>query len=144
MQKREVHTSPVREVAAGIVFNEKGQFLLAQRPVGKSYAGHWEFPGGKLEAGESAQEALERELKEELGISVQGCVYWKQLEHPYPKVRVRLFFYKVHAWDGVPAGLEGQVLAWQNLPVTVSPLLAAMAPVLAWLKEEEQTEMPNG
>lgn len=138
MQKREVHTPLVREVAAGIVFNEKGEFLLAQRPMGKSYAGHWEFPGGKLEAGESAQEALERELKEELGISVQRCVYWKQLEHPYPKVRVRLFFYKVHAWQGEPVGLEGQVLTWQSLPVGVSPLLAAMHPVLAWLKDEQK------
>ncbi len=138
MQKPGVSMGPVREVAAGIVFNEKGQVLLAQRPPGKTYSGHWEFPGGKLEPGETAQAALERELKEELGIEVQSCAYWKQLEHPYPKARVRLFFYKVYTWHGEPTGQEGQALAWQTLPVQVSPLLAAMTPALAWLEAEQK------
>jgi 8-oxo-dGTP diphosphatase len=68
--------SPV-EVAVGVLIDRKGQFLLTSRPAGKVYAGYWEFPGGKLEAGETVQQALRRELQEELGITISAAEPWK-------------------------------------------------------------------
>lgn len=134
---------PVTEVAVGILMRADGRYLLAQRPDGKVYAGYWEFPGGKLEAGESVEAALARELREELGIDIdmdgkmcqQTCQRWRVLEHDYPHAYVRLHFCKVTAWRGEPRGCEGQALAWQTLPATVQPLLPATIPVLQWLAE---------
>lgn len=129
-------TRPITEVAVGILVREDQQFLLGQRPLGKSYAGYWEFPGGKLEAGESPEEALTRELHEELGIITHQCIPWKNIEHDYPHAYVRLYFYKVTKWAGTPFGREGQSLVWQQLPVTLTPLLPATLPVLEWLDAE--------
>ncbi len=125
----------VTEVAVGVMVHD-GRYLLAQRPAGKPYEGYWEFPGGKLEAGESIEAALGRELHEELGIDVTTCELWRTLEHDYPHAYVRLFFCKVTKWNGTPAGQEGQAIAWQTLPVDVSPLLPAAIPILEWLEEE--------
>jgi 8-oxo-dGTP diphosphatase len=124
---------PVTEVAVGILFAPDGRFLLAQRPEGKPYAGYWEFPGGKLESGETVEAALARELDEELGITVQSCERWKVLEHDYPHAYVRLHFCKVALWQGDPFGREGQAFAWQRLPLDVAPLLPATVPVVQWL-----------
>lgn len=129
---------PVTEVAVGILMHSDGSFLLAQRPDGKPYAGYWEFPGGKLEAGETVEAALIRELDEELGVQVQAIERWRTLEHDYPHAYVRLFFCKVSAWDGELTGREGQAFAWQQTPVTVGPLLPATLPVLQWLTDEAQ------
>ncbi len=126
----------VTEVAVGVLVQPDGRYLLAQRPAGKPYEGYWEFPGGKLEVGESVEAALSRELHEELGIRVTACERWRTLEHDYPHGYVRLFFCKVTAWDGEPAGQEEQALAWQHLPASVSPLLPAAIPVLEWLAAE--------
>ncbi|KMZ11240.1 Mutator mutT protein (7,8-dihydro-8-oxoguanine-triphosphatase) [Candidatus Burkholderia humilis] len=126
----------VTEVAVGVMVHADGRYLLAQRPAGKPYEGYWEFPGGKLEPGESIEAALGRELHEELGIDVKACELWRTLEHDYPHAYVRLFFCKVTQWTGTPHGREGQAFAWQRLPVDVSPLLPAAIPILEWLEEE--------
>ncbi|NYS08399.1 NUDIX domain-containing protein [Ralstonia pickettii] len=126
----------ITEVAVGVLVQPDGQFLLAQRPEGKPYAGYWEFPGGKLEAGESVEAALTRELKEELDVTLRTCVPWHTIEHDYPHAYVRLHFCKVTAWDGTLRALEGQDFAWQTLPISVDPVLPATLPVFEWMREE--------
>jgi 8-oxo-dGTP diphosphatase len=124
------------DVAVGVLIDANGRFLLTSRPDGKVYAGHWEFPGGKIEFGESVEAALERELHEELGISIGAAEPWRVEIVDYPRARVRLHFCKVRAWSGGFEMREGQTMAWQTLPVTVSPLLPGTVPVLAWFGEE--------
>ncbi len=126
----------VVEVAVGVLIAPNGDFLLTSRPAGKVYAGYWEFPGGKLEAGESVEQALARELQEELGISIGAVMRWKIEMVDYPHALVRLHFCKVSEWHGVLQMREGQQAAWQRLPVMVAPVLAGTIPVLNWLAEE--------
>jgi 8-oxo-dGTP diphosphatase len=130
---------PVTEVAVGVLVRPDGRFLLAQRPAGKPYEGYWEFPGGKLEPGETVEAALARELHEELGLDVMRSERWHTLEHDYPHAYVRLYFCKVTDWVGQPVGREGQAFSWQYAPVDVGPLLPATIPVVAWLAEERPT-----
>lgn len=127
---------PITEVAVGVLLQPDGRFLLAQRPEGKPYAGYWEFPGGKLESGESVEAALARELSEELGIDIDGSEAWRTLEHDYPHAYVRLFFHKIRHWRGELTGREGQAFLWQQVPVSVAPLLPAALPIIEWLNEE--------
>ncbi|MCW5592948.1 MAG: Nudix family hydrolase, partial [Burkholderiales bacterium] len=109
-------------------------FLLACRPGGKPYPGYWEFPGGKIEPGEDARAALDRELEEELGIRVREATPWITRVYAYTHATVRLHFFRVTAWDGEPQPLEDQAIAWQRvLSPDVSPMLPANAPVLAAL-----------
>lgn len=126
---------PCTDVAVGILVQPDGQFLLTTRPPGKSYAGHWEFPGGKFEVGETVEDALARELHEELGIHVQHIERWREQVVDYPHALVRLHFCKVTRWQGELVMREGQQFAWQRLPVTVTPVLAGTVPVLQWLAE---------
>ncbi len=121
----------VTRVAAAVVVRADGSVLLAQRPAGKPYAGYWEFPGGKLEAGESPRDALARELVEELGIVVRRAAPWIVQEHVYPHAHVELHFFRVFAFDGEPVGHDGQAFSWQR-PGTfdVAPLLPANTRVL--------------
>jgi 8-oxo-dGTP diphosphatase len=127
---------PVTEVAVGVLIREDGAFLLTSRPEGKAYAGYWEFPGGKLEADESVEQALKRELQEELGITIAAAYPWKAEMVDYPHALVRLHFCKVFAWDGALQMREAQSFAWQQLPVEVQPVLPGTIPVLAWLTQE--------
>ncbi len=127
---------PVTEVAVGVLMAPDGQFLLTSRPPGKVYEGYWEFPGGKLEAGETVAQALRRELIEEIGVTVGEVFLWRQKLVDYPHALVRLNFCKVFDWAGVLHMHEGQNFAWQRLPVTVSPVLPGTLPVLAWMEEE--------
>lgn len=127
---------PVTEVAVGVLIAPDGRFLLTSRPPGKVYEGYWEFPGGKLEAGETVAQALRRELMEEIGVSIGGVHLWRQKLVDYPHALVRLNFCKVFDWTGDLHMHEGQTFAWQNLPVTVSPVLPGTLPVLAWMEEE--------
>lgn len=124
------------DVAAGLILTRDGQLLLAQRPGDKAWSGWWELPGGKLEPGETATEALVRELHEELGITVTQSRAWVTYTHEYPKTIVRLAFHQVTEWEGEPSGLEGQDIAWTPVqgPVSVSPLLPATKPPLRWLQ----------
>ena len=124
------------EVAVGILIREDGEFLLSSRPEGKPYAGYWEFPGGKLEAGETVEQALRRELIEELGVTIGPAEVWRVTEHDYPHALVRLHWCMVHAWSGEFEMREGQSMQWQRFPVTVEPILPGAYPVLDWLQQE--------
>lgn len=129
--------SPTRwvDVAVGVAIRSDGAVLLAQRPSGKPYPGWWEFPGGKVEPGESVADALARELHEELGIDVLEQSPWVVRHFVYPHASVRLFFRRVTAWRGEPHGREQQQLAWTApTRVEVAPLLPATVPVLDWLR----------
>lgn len=128
---------PVTDVAVGVLLLPDGAFLLTSRPEGKVYAGYWEFPGGKLEAGETVEQALRRELHEELGITIGSAELWKTQMVDYPHALVRLHFCKVRQWEGELQMREAQSFAWQRLPVAVQPVLPGTVPVLAWLAEEQ-------
>jgi 8-oxo-dGTP diphosphatase len=123
------------EVAAAVIFNEQGQFLLAQRPAGKAYAGYWEFPGGKIERDEVARAALARELHEELGIEVTTAYPWLTRDYDYEHAAVRLRFFRVLGWTGNLHGRESQHFSWQTVrQVTVTPVLPANGPILRALE----------
>lgn len=119
-------SSKVTHAAVGVIQRADGFVLLGERPVGKPWAGYWEFPGGKIEAYETPEQALKRELHEELGISVSVTTPWLTREYAYPEKTVKLHFFRVRHWQGEPHGREGQRLSWQNTAqVNVSPLLPA-------------------
>ncbi|MDP3820135.1 MAG: NUDIX domain-containing protein [Burkholderiales bacterium] len=124
------------DVAVGVLIDAEGRFLLTSRPAGKVFAGYWEFPGGKLETGETVEQALKRELHEEIGIDIGAVQPWKVELVDYPHARVRLHFCKVYEWQGAFEMRERQAMAWQTLPVTVLPVLPGTLPVLAWFAEE--------
>ena len=124
------------EVAVGVLIRADGAFLLTTRPPGKVYEGYWEFPGGKLESGESVEIALRRELQEEIGITIGAVQAWKQELVDYPHALVRLNFCKVYDWTGQLHMHEGQSFSWQQLPVQVTPVLPGTVPVLQWFEQE--------
>lgn len=125
----------VLEVAVAIIQRPDGEFLLAERPAGKPYAGWWEFPGGKIETGESPYHALVRELHEELGIDVDVAHPWLTRVYTYPHATVRLHFFRVVSWHGDPHGKESQRLSWQYPDaVAVTPVLPANGPILRALE----------
>ena len=128
---------PITEVAAGILLDAEGRYLLGQRPEGKPYAGYWEVPGGKIEKGETIFEALKRELQEELGIDIQSSEELTVLEYDYPHAYVRLHVSIIRDWTGTPQGCENQSLSWELLTAeqpSVAPLLPAAWPMLERLK----------
>ncbi len=128
-------TSRITRVAAAVVLRGDGKVLLAQRPAGKPYAGYWEFPGGKLEPGETPAHALARELHEELGITVVRAAPWLVQPFVYPHAHVELNFFRVFEWEGEPHGHDGQAFAWQTPGAfDVAPLLPANTRVLAALE----------
>jgi 8-oxo-dGTP diphosphatase len=135
---------PVVDVAVGVLIGPDGAFLLTSRPPGKVYAGYWEFPGGKVEAGETVEQALRRELVEELGVTIGAASVWKVTEHDYPHALVRLHWCKVWEWSGEFEMREGQTMEWQQMPLTVSPVLPGAYPVLQWLAEERGREYSPG
>jgi len=124
------------DVAVGVLIDAEGRFLLTSRPPGKVYAGYWEFPGGKVEPGETVEQALRRELHEELGIAIGPALPWQVELVDYPHARVRLHFCKVLAWQGDFEMREGQAMAWEQLPVRVTPVLPGTVPVLGWFAAE--------
>ena len=131
------------DVAVGVLIDGQGRFLLTSRPAGKVYASYWEFPGGKIEIGESVEQALGRELQEELGITIGPAQPWQVTLMDYPHARVRLHFCKVFAWQGDFEMREGQSMTWQTLPVVVQPVLPGTVPVLAWLAVERGFHGPT-
>ncbi|MDR2853620.1 MAG: NUDIX domain-containing protein [Burkholderiaceae bacterium] len=138
LQRADAGRRAVTDVAVGVLLRPEGDFLLTSRPAGKVYAGYWEFPGGKLETGESVEQALARELREELGLAVDARAVqrWREQLVDYPHALVRLHFCKLTQWRGELQMREGQRFCWQRLPVQVSPVLPGALPVLAWLAEE--------
>lgn len=133
------------EVAVGVLIERDAagretRFLMTSRPPGKVYEGHWEFPGGKVELGETIEQALRRELVEELGITIGQAHPWQTEVMDYPHAKVRLSFCKVYDWRGELEMREGQQMAWQTLPVEVVPVLPGTVPVLLWLAAERGHE----
>jgi 8-oxo-dGTP diphosphatase len=141
-----VTTCNVVEASVGVIQNNNGLILLAERPAGKPWAGYWEFPGGKVEVNETPEQALKRELEEELGITVTRCYPWLTRTFDYPAKyddsgnlespakTVKLHFFVVVDWQGEPSGLERQVLSWQNpRELSVDPILPANAPIFGGL-----------
>jgi 8-oxo-dGTP diphosphatase len=126
---------PRIQVVAAVLRDSAGRVLIAERPAGKPLAGFWEFPGGKLEPGETAFHALQRELQEELGIRVRHAYRLLRFSHRYPEREVELDTWQVTAWEGAPASHEGQQLAWV-LPEELRDwqLLPADEPIVAALK----------
>jgi 8-oxo-dGTP diphosphatase len=123
------------DAAVAVLRRQDGKVLLGQRPEGKTWAGWWEFPGGKIEDGESASNALKREVYEELGITAEVFYPWITRKFSYPERTVRLHFFTVWRWQGEPFGKEGQQLSWQDpYATTVSPLLPANLPVMQTLR----------
>jgi 8-oxo-dGTP diphosphatase len=130
-------------VAVGVVIRADGAVLLADRPAGKPYAGHWEFPGGKIEEAESVERALARELTEELNITVTGSVPWVVFDFDYPHAYVRLHFRRVFDWRGTPTPAEGQRLLFHRPGSPApAPLLPAARPVMRWLSLPERLSWP--
>jgi 8-oxo-dGTP diphosphatase len=140
--------NPAVEVIAGVITDARGRILLARRTEGRDLAGLWEFPGGKREPGESAEGALVRELREELGIEAEVGAPLINVPHRYPHKRLRLDVRHVDAWTGTPRGLDGQALAWvppRKLASYAMP--AADRPVVAALLQPDRylvTPPPEG
>jgi 8-oxo-dGTP diphosphatase len=135
---------PVVEVAVGVLLDGAGAVLLGQRPLGKPYAGYWEFPGGKVESGETLFAALFRELQEEIDVRIDDAEEFMVLEHDYPHAYVRLHICLVKSWQGLPRGLENQALGWLNIKdidrlsiAGFDPVLPATLPILEKLKTLE-------
>jgi 8-oxo-dGTP diphosphatase len=127
------------EVVAGVIRDRRGRILLARRTEGRDLAGLWEFPGGKHEPGETVEEALKRELREELGIEIEVGAPLIRVPQAYPAKRLRLDVYDIRAWRGAVRGLEGQALAWvppQKLAEYAMP--PADIPVVAALLQPDR------
>ena len=136
------------DVAAAILLRQGSagtEYLLAQRPVGKVYAGYWEFPGGKVEAGETVQQALVRELQEELGIRIERAWPWLSREFVYPHAHVRLKFFQVPSWRGEIVPKEHSGIAWTALhdAPAIAPLLPANGPILRALRLPTRCAITN-
>lgn len=126
---------PALDIAAGVLIKPSGEVLIAQRRPGTDGAGKWEFPGGKVESGESNSQALVRELREEIGIEVKAARPLLAFSHKYSHRLVRLQMWLVTEWTGMPTGCEGQTLAWattEQLPEF--DLLAANKPIVDALR----------
>ena len=124
----------VGDVAVAVLERPDGAFLLAKRPHGRVYSGWWEFPGGKIEEGETPEGALAREVDEELGVQVRRAYPWITRLHTYPHARVRLHFFRVAEWAGAPHAREHEAIRWQRFGEPMAtPMLPANAPVLAAL-----------
>ncbi|PCO29164.1 8-oxo-dGTP diphosphatase MutT [Morganella morganii] len=106
MEKKHLH------IAAGVIRNAEGEIFIAQRPLKSHMGGYWEFPGGKLESGESPEQALVRELEEELGIVAVPGKLLQTAEHEFPDRLITIYFFLVEEWQNAPYGREGQPSRW--------------------------------
>ena len=126
---------PLVNVAVAVIQREDGYVLMAERPYGKESSGSWEFPGGKFELGESAEQALAREIYEELGIKPKMAYPWISYKFAYPNKRVKLHVFRIFNWEGTPSGREGQRISWEDSgAIRVSPLLPANNHILEVIK----------
>ena len=133
------------DVAVGVLIRDDGAFLLAQRPEGKPMPGYWEFPGGKLEAGESVFDALVREFDEELGLRIVAASPWVRRVVVYPHATVRLHFWRSFGgWTGTAQSREGQDFRWEHIDaLTTDPWLEGALPARRWLRLPAQYAISN-
>jgi 8-oxo-dGTP diphosphatase len=133
--------TPAVHVVAAVLRDAAGRVLIAQRPPGKHMAGYWEFPGGKIGAGESSEQALRRELAEELGVALRRCHPLLQLRHDYPDRVVQLEVFMVDEYAGEPSGLEAQALKWvAAAELAGQALLPADRPIVEALNAAAATQ----
>lgn len=124
------------EIAVGIIINTEQAIFVTQRLKDSHLAGYWEFPGGKVESGEDVEQALRRELQEEVGIEMTHSNLLTTLEYDYPDRQLTLHFFIVDSWKGQPEGREGQVSRWINVSqLNVAEFPEANQPVIAELKQ---------
>ncbi|OYU16338.1 MAG: 8-oxo-dGTP diphosphatase MutT [Alphaproteobacteria bacterium PA4] len=131
-------------VVAVALIDSDGRILMAQRPAGKSFAGLWEFPGGKLEPGEAPEAALVRELAEELGITVaaDALAPLTFVSHAYADFHLIMLMYVCRHWQGTPHGAEGQALCWDHIEALAAlPMPAADVPLVAALRALPQQDV---
>ncbi|MEP7156181.1 MAG: Nudix family hydrolase [Betaproteobacteria bacterium] len=137
-------TQKITEVAVAVFLKPDGTFLLSSRPTGKPYPGYWEFPGGKIEPGETVLQAMIRELVEELNVTITRATPWFTFMMHYTHATVRLHCWRVHAWEGEMRGMEGQLFEWQRLDaLTVSPTLPGCVPIFRALALPEVYAITN-
>lgn len=110
----------VLNIAVGIIRNAQGEIFITRRAADAHMANKWEFPGGKIESGESPEQALKRELQEEVGITVTEASLFDKLEHRFPDRHITLWFFLVESWEGEPWGKEGQPGHWQQQQTLVA------------------------
>jgi 8-oxo-dGTP diphosphatase len=110
-----VNKNFIVHVAVGVLLNDSHEVLIALRPAQSHQGGLWEFPGGKVEEGESVEHALNREFEEELGVSVQACTELTQIRHEYSDKSVMLDVWRIEKYSGIPQGREGQAIEWRAL-----------------------------
>lgn len=131
--------SRILNVVAGALIDKAGRVLISERPAGKNLAGYWEFPGGKIEAGETPEDALVRELNEELGVAVDKTAMTpvSSVAFDYPEFRIVMPLFACLRWRGEPAGREGQRTAWSDMAEIASgryPLPPADAELIGDLR----------
>ena len=123
-------TQNITEVAVAVLIKPDGRFLLSSRPEGKPYPGYWEFPGGKIEPGESVLQAIKRELMEELNVTITKATPWFTFMMVYTHATVRLHCWRVTEWYGEMKGMEQQQFEWQRLDaISVAPVLPGCVPI---------------
>ncbi len=128
----------ITDVAVAVFIRPDRTFLLSSRPIGKPYAGFWEFPGGKIEGGETVHDALVRELIEELNVTITHATPWFTFMMRYTHANVRLHCWQVQEWHGEMRGMEGQAFQWQSLDaLTVSPTLPGCVPIFEALGQKD-------
>ncbi|WP_314421159.1 8-oxo-dGTP diphosphatase MutT [Pseudescherichia vulneris] len=127
----------VLNIAAGIIRNPQGEIFITQRAADAHMANKREFPGGKIEAGETPEQALARELDEEVGITVTSAQLFEKLDYQYPELHITLWFYLVEGWEGEPWGKEGQPGEWlMPQALNADDFPPANQPIVARLRSE--------
>ena len=122
-------------MVAALIIDDAGRVLVNQRTREQTHAGEWEFPGGKVEVGETEEQALRRELREELGVEVTTSTFGLRVTHEYAERQVQLSVWRVSEYTGTPSGIEGQPLRWlKPAELRELPLLEADRPIVTWLE----------